>query len=674
MALLPASLDASSNDKSNSDGSSSSKTSQAQSSQPTQQKQASAPVKSASAPVNPAPSSNNSKPVVRASTTSAPAVTQSSSDKAAQIAAIQSQVQALQKQVTAAQNAGYGANDQIRYDSKGNVAPKATSQSTNTYSSNPAPSSSSTSSSKSTAQSSSSRSPGVSTSSSPTITHQSAPASPSIVSTANGKSASSGYTVQKGDTLANIAYQNGMTANQLKALNPQIADPTKIYPGEKINFGNSSQPSGATSYTTSNAPKTTNSTIPFVATTTAQSTAPTKLPSASNSSSPGFQFTPIAQSAPSASSNANARATTYTVKKGDTIGNLTANNNMTSAQFFALNPQFRNNPDRIGVGDQIKLTSTKTVGPTIPYVSVANSIPTTSQATAHTTASTKSQSTPYSSSPTFQFTPVSQSTTSSSINTNAGGSSYTVKKGDTLANGPASRNMTRAQLLALNPQYKPNPNLIGVGDQVQLSTPKGTNFPVVSQNQFSYNAANNTTTANSTIPISPTALDPNYVQRTTINTPFGYKETTTWPFILKKETTTCVGLNKNYDLQVPLTPTPVAPSVQIGASAFAGMCTIETIDHGNITQKTVPLSQVEGSASAGLNAFGIADAGYKVSKNFTLGYNNDTGKMEIETETCNGVSAEISSAKIGLDVSAEYFQGTCRPQTTNGAEGGGGAE
>ena len=350
MALLPASLDASSNDKTSSDGSSSSaKASQAQASQPTQQKQAPAPVRSVAVPANPAPISNNSKPVVRASTSS-PATTQSSSDKAAQIAAIQSQVQTLQKQVTAAQNAGYGANDQIRYDSKGNVAPKTTSQSTNTYS-NPPPISSSSSSSKSTAQSSSSRSPGVSTSSSPTISYQSIPASPSIVSTSNGKSASSGYTVQKGDTLANIA----------------------------------------------------------------------------------------------------------------------ASHNMTSAQLLALNPQYKSNPNLIGVGEQMQLTTPKTVGPTVPYVSVGTNP--TRQTTAQTTASTKLQSSPYSSSPTFQFTPVSQSTTSSSINTNSGGSSYTVKKGDTLANIAANHNMTSAQLLALNPQYKSNPNLIGAGQEMKFGSP-----------------------------------------------------------------------------------------------------------------------------------------------------------------------------------------------------------
>ena len=487
MALLPASLDASSNDKTSSDGSSSSaKASQAQASQPTQQKQAPAPVRSVAVPANPAPISNNSKPVVRASTSS-PATTQSSSDKAAQIAAIQSQVQTLQKQVTAAQNAGYGANDQIRYDSKGNVAPKTTSQSTNTYS-NPPPISSSSSSSKSTAQSSSSRSPGVSTSSSPTISYQSAPSSQPIQqkqasaptnpapSSYNSKpvvrtssSSSPATTQSSSDKAAQIApiqsqvqtLQKQVTAAQ----NAGYGANDQIRYDSKGNVAPKATSQSTNTYSSNPAPSSSSTSS---SRSTAQSSS--RSPGVSTSSSPTISYQSIPAS-PSIVSTSNGKSASsgYTVQKGDTLANIAASHNMTSAQLLALNPQYKSNPNLIGVGEQMQLTTPKTVGPTVPYVSVGTNP--TRQTTAQTTASTKLQSSPYSSSPTFQFTPVSQSTTSSSINTNSGGSSYTVKKGDTLANIAANHNMTSAQLLALNPQYKSNPNLIGAGQEMKFGSP-----------------------------------------------------------------------------------------------------------------------------------------------------------------------------------------------------------
>ena len=43
------------------------------------------------------------------------------------------------------------------------------------------------------------------------------------------------YTVKKGDTLGSIAVKYGISLTDLKALNPQITDPNKIFPGQKIN-------------------------------------------------------------------------------------------------------------------------------------------------------------------------------------------------------------------------------------------------------------------------------------------------------------------------------------------------------------------------------------------------------------------------------------------------------
>lgn len=50
-------------------------------------------------------------------------------------------------------------------------------------------------------------------------------------------SATSTYTVVRGDTLWSIARDYGMTLNYLIGLNPQIKNPNLIYPGEQVNIG-----------------------------------------------------------------------------------------------------------------------------------------------------------------------------------------------------------------------------------------------------------------------------------------------------------------------------------------------------------------------------------------------------------------------------------------------------
>ncbi len=44
------------------------------------------------------------------------------------------------------------------------------------------------------------------------------------------------YVVQPGDTLSGIAFANGITLSQLLAVNPQISNPSVIYPGQVINL------------------------------------------------------------------------------------------------------------------------------------------------------------------------------------------------------------------------------------------------------------------------------------------------------------------------------------------------------------------------------------------------------------------------------------------------------
>jgi LysM repeat protein len=48
--------------------------------------------------------------------------------------------------------------------------------------------------------------------------------------------AQSGHVVQRGETLSQIAAANGTSVAALRAANPQIANPNRIYPGDQINI------------------------------------------------------------------------------------------------------------------------------------------------------------------------------------------------------------------------------------------------------------------------------------------------------------------------------------------------------------------------------------------------------------------------------------------------------
>ena len=51
---------------------------------------------------------------------------------------------------------------------------------------------------------------------------------------AAGTAGARDHTVVQGDTLWAIAARNGTTVRALCALNPQIANPNRIYPGERV--------------------------------------------------------------------------------------------------------------------------------------------------------------------------------------------------------------------------------------------------------------------------------------------------------------------------------------------------------------------------------------------------------------------------------------------------------
>lgn len=102
------------------------------------------------------------------------------------------------------------------------------------------------------------------------------------------------HTVVKGDTMSRIARKYGLTLAQLAALNPQIKNINRIYPGQLINVGTETK----------------------TVTETETKQAEVKAPSRS--------------------------VTTYIVKKGDTLIKIARNNRMSLAEIAALNGQIKN--------------------------------------------------------------------------------------------------------------------------------------------------------------------------------------------------------------------------------------------------------------------------------------------------------------------------------------------
>ena len=210
--------------------------------------------------------------------------------------------------------------------------------------------------------------------------------------TGNGTSTSTGgtsyYTVKAGDTLSGIANNYQTTVNTLARLN-NLANPNLIYVGQRLLVQQAATPS---------------------------------------------------QPQPTTPSTSTTTAATYTVKAGDTLGQIAANHQTSVTQLVQLNKSA--NPNLIYVGQVLTIK---------------------------------------------QATSASQSTTATPAKP-APTATYTVKAGDTLSQIAASHGTSYQNLASLN--HLSNPNEIYVGQTLKLqattSTPAQTPTPAASTNQGTY--------------------------------------------------------------------------------------------------------------------------------------------------------------------------------------------
>lgn len=218
------------------------------------------------------------------------------------------------------------------------------------------------------------------------------------------------YTVKGGDTLSGIASRFNTTYTNLAQLN-HLSNPNRIYVGQVLQLRAQDNTTAAKTTTTTNT-----------------------------------------NSRPSTNRQPSTTTTTYTVKSGDTLSGIASRFNVTYTSLAQINHIA--NPNRIYVGQQLRLSATAQSQPT-----------TTTKAAAATNTSNR------------------QATTSGS---------YTVQSGDTLSSIANRFNTTYTRLAQIN--HLTNVNRIYVGQQLQLqgTASATTNNRVASSSNYSVNGGHYT--------------------------------------------------------------------------------------------------------------------------------------------------------------------------------------
>ena len=214
------------------------------------------------------------------------------------------------------------------------------------------------------------------------------------------------YTVKSGDTLYHIAKTNHTTVSAIAKLN-NIKNPTLIFAGQNLRVGSVSETTAKSTQAKSSANKT---------------------------------------SSTNTTSNAN-KASSYTVKSGDTLYRIARNAGMSVADLARINGISNANVLRVGqtlhFNKTVQTPTKSTQAKPVTKPSVAKPATTTASNTAHASA-TKPQVTPAQPTQATQTTPSTTTTSPSKL------SSYTVKAGDTMWSIATSHGLSVAQLQQAN--------------------------------------------------------------------------------------------------------------------------------------------------------------------------------------------------------------------------------
>ena len=161
------------------------------------------------------------------------------------------------------------------------------------------------------------------------------------------------YTVQKGDTLSGIAARFGKTLNALLQANPQITNPSLIYPGQTVIIpgdGSSGQPSGQNPPATQSYTVQSGDTLSGIAAKLGVSLS-ALLQANPQIANPSLIYPGQAINLPQA---AGQQARRYTVQVGDTFSGIAAKFRLSQAALEKANPQITN-PNLIYPGQTLTI-------------------------------------------------------------------------------------------------------------------------------------------------------------------------------------------------------------------------------------------------------------------------------------------------------------------------------
>ncbi|MFT8608315.1 LysM peptidoglycan-binding domain-containing protein, partial [Liquorilactobacillus nagelii] len=283
-------------------------------------------------------------------------------------------------------------------------------------------------------------------------------------STSTASTSTGTYTVKSGDTLSGIASSHSTTVSNLVSLN-SISNPNVIYVGQVLKLSanstsTSSNKTSSSSTTAASGTYTVKSGDSLSGIASSHGTTVSSLASLNNISNTNLiyvgQVLKLSANSTSTSSNktssssTTAASGTYTVKSGDTLYGIAANNNTSVSSLVSLNSI--TDPDNIYVGQVLKLSS----------------------------SSSSSKVT----------------TTTSSSSTKTSGS-YTIKSGDTLYQIAIANGLSVSQLASLN--NISDPNEVYVGQVLKLSGSSSSSKTTTSSSSKSTNSSSYTIKSGDTL-------------------------------------------------------------------------------------------------------------------------------------------------------------------------------